>query len=71
MKNIAIVCDVMKQDFENIVRDKKIENLDLIFMEQHLHNTPDIMRQKLQEQISNVNSDYDKIILGYGYAAMV
>lgn len=66
MKNIAIVCDVMKQDLENIVRNKKIENLDFIFMEQHLHNTPDIMRQKLQEQVSNVNSDYDKIILGYG-----
>ena len=66
MKNIAIVCDVMKHDLENIVRDKKIENLDFIFMEQHLHNTPDIMRQKLQEQISNINSDYEKIILGYG-----
>ncbi len=66
MKNIAIVCDVMKQDLEKIVKNKKIENLDFIFMEQHLHNTPDIMRQKLQEEINNINSDYEKIILGYG-----
>ena len=66
MKNIAIVCDVMKEDLEKIVRVKKIENLDFIFMEQHLHNTPDIMRQKLQEKISEIDSTYEKIILGYG-----
>ncbi len=66
MKNIAIVCDVMKQDLEKIVETKKIENLDFIFMEQHLHDTPDIMRQKLQDKINNINSDYEKIILGYG-----
>lgn len=66
MKNIAIVCDVMKQDLERIVKNKKIENLDFIFMEQHLHNTPDIMRQKLQEQINNIDKKYKKIILGYG-----
>jgi hypothetical protein len=66
MKNIAIVCDVMKQDLEKIVKNKKIENLDFIFMEQHLHDTPDIMRQKLQDKVNNINSDYEKIILGYG-----
>ena len=44
MKNVAIVCDVMKQDLEKIVETKKIQNLDFVFMEQYLHNTPDIMR---------------------------
>jgi len=66
LKNVAIVCDVMKQDLEKIVKDKKINNLDLIFMEQHLHNTPELMRQKLQEKVSSLNGCYDKIILGYG-----
>ncbi|MBM3700141.1 MAG: DUF1638 domain-containing protein [Actinobacteria bacterium] len=66
LKNIAVVCDVMKQDLEKIVKDRKIDNLDFIFMEQHLHNTPDLMRQKLQEKISSVDGNYDKIILGYG-----
>ena len=49
MKNIAIVCDVMKNDFKRVAKSKNINNLDFIFMEQQLHNTPDIMRKKLQE----------------------
>jgi hypothetical protein len=66
MKNIAIVCDVMKNDLLKITKDKNIENLDFIFLEQHLHNTPDIMRQKIQEEIDKVGDNYEKIILGYG-----
>ena len=66
MKNVAIVCDVMKQDLEKIVKTKKIKNLDFVFMEQYLHNTPDIMRHKLQEEIDKIGKDYEKIILGYG-----
>lgn len=66
MKNIAIVCDVMKNDFQKIVKSKDINNLDFIFMEQQLHNTPDIMREKLQEEINKIDGSYEKIILGYG-----
>lgn len=65
MKNIAIVCDVMKCD---MTEQKNINsnNTDYIFMEQHLHDRPEIMRKKLQEEIDKVSSDYDKIILSYG-----
>ena len=69
MKNIAVVCDVMKEDLEKIVQDKKIKDLEFVFMEQHLHNTPDIMRKKLQEEIDKIDSSnpgYKNIILGYG-----
>jgi hypothetical protein len=34
MKNIAIACDVMKNDFIRIVKNKNINNLDFIFLEQ-------------------------------------
>ncbi|MBM3709132.1 MAG: DUF1638 domain-containing protein [Actinobacteria bacterium] len=66
MKNIAIVCDVMKSDFKRITESKNIDNLDFIFMEQQLHNTPDIMRKRLQEEIDKIGNNYRNIILGYG-----
>jgi hypothetical protein len=67
MKNIAIVCDVMKGELERIKSLKKLDNLDIVFLEQHLHDTPDRMREKLQEEIDKIDdSRYDKIILGYG-----
>ena len=65
MKNIAIVCDVMKNEFKKYEAEVK-NNLDCIFIEQHLHNTPDLMNKKLQEAIDSVDGSYDKILLGYG-----
>jgi hypothetical protein len=66
MKNIAIVCDVMKGEFERMKGLRKTDNLDVVFLEQHLHDTPDKMRVKLQEEIDKIDGSYDKIILGYG-----
>ncbi|MCL5071848.1 MAG: DUF1638 domain-containing protein [Actinobacteria bacterium] len=68
MKNIAIVCDVMKSDFLELAKKKNLDDMDFIFMEQQLHNTPDIMREKLQEEIDKIDSkgEHGKIILGYG-----
>lgn len=65
MKNIAIVCDVMQNEFKKYENEAD-NNLDCIFIEQHLHNTPDIMNKKLQEAIDSVGGEYDKILLGYG-----
>lgn len=65
MKNLAIVCDVMKNEFMKY-KEEKENNLDCIFMEQYLHNTPDVMTVKLQEAIDSVDKSYDKILLGYG-----
>ena len=36
------------------------------FLEQGLHNTPDLLRQKLQEAIDTVEGDYDAILVVYG-----
>ena len=65
MKNIAVVCDVMKSDLIRL-NDLNHNGLDFIFLEQHLHDHPDKMREKLQEEINRITDDYDKIILGYG-----
>lgn len=36
------------------------------FLKQGLHNTPDILRQQVQESIDAVDGDYDAILIGYG-----
>lgn len=70
MKNVAIVCDVMKNDFLKIAADKNINNIDFVFMEQQLHNSPDIMRKRLQEEIDKIDiekkNSYGRILMGYG-----
>ena len=65
MKNLAIVCDVMKNESEEF-KKHNYANLDCVYMEQHLHDTPDIMRVKLQEEIDKVGDEYKNIILIYG-----
>lgn len=65
MKNVAIVCDVMRSDLTRL-NNLNHNDMDFIFLEQHLHDKPDKMREKLQEEINRITDDYDKIILGYG-----
>ncbi len=65
MKNLAIVCDVMKDEFTRY-KNEAGNNIECIFLEQHLHNTPDLMNKKLQEIIDSIDGDYDRILLGYG-----
>ncbi len=65
MKNLAIVCDVMKNEFERFKKEDQ-DGLDCVYMEQHLHDTPDTMRVKLQEEIDKVGDEYNNIILIYG-----
>jgi hypothetical protein len=39
---------------------------DFHFLEQGLHNTPDILRTRLQEAVDAVTGDCDAILIGYG-----
>ena len=36
------------------------------FLQQGLHDTPEILRQQLQEAIDAVHGDYSAILIGYG-----
>jgi uncharacterized protein DUF1638 len=40
--------------------------LDFHYLEQGLHNTPDLLRSELQKSIDAVQDDYDAILIGYG-----
>ena len=39
MKSIAVLFEVMKNDFIKMSKTKKCKNLEYIFLEQQLHNT--------------------------------
>jgi len=39
---------------------------DIQFLPQGLHNTPDTLRQELQDAIDRVEGDYEAILVGYG-----
>lgn len=41
-------------------------SFDFLYLEQGLHNTPDILREKVQEAIDGTDADYSAILLGYG-----
>jgi len=64
-KDIAIVCEVMRGELEKLTADGS-SDMDFIFVQQHLHDTPDKMRARLQEEIDKVGDGYQRIILVYG-----
>ena len=66
--NIAVItCDVLTEEIRHFAQSlpqvKAIHAL-----EQGLHNTPDVLRAKVQETINTVeaNPEIDAIVLGYG-----
>jgi len=60
-KVLGIVCDVMK---DNVLRLNK--DIDYVFVEQRLHDTPDKMKIRLNEELEKVDKSYDLVLLGYG-----
>jgi len=66
--NIAVItCDVLTDEVRHFCKDfPQVKLIEVI--EQGLHNTPDLLRQRLQETVSRVeeNTAIDEIVLVYG-----
>jgi hypothetical protein len=62
MKVLVIACRVLINELKAVCPP----GIQLEFLEQGLHNTPDKMRVVIQEKIHEVDSSYDYIMLGYG-----
>jgi hypothetical protein len=63
----VIACKVMMREMYLLAAQSKNE-IDIIWMEQELHNTPDVLRERVQRAIERVENEteiYDAIILGY------
>lgn len=66
--NIAVItCDVLTEEVRHFCQQlPQVKIIEVI--EQGLHNTPDLLRERLQEAITKTeaNSDIDSIVLVYG-----
>jgi hypothetical protein len=62
MKVLVIACRVLVNELQAVCPP----GVQLEFLEQGLHNTPDKMRVAIQEKIHEVDGSYDFILLGYG-----
>ena len=63
----VIACDVISQELRHFAAAEQHDHLTFDFLEQGLHNTPDVLRQRLQEAIDQTDGDgYSAILLGYG-----
>jgi hypothetical protein len=62
MKYVVIACSIMKQELLKFGSDE----VSFIFLEQGLHNTPEKMKEMIQQEICKVDQRGNTIILGYG-----
>ena len=63
----VIACKVMMREMYHLAAQSK-NSIDILWLKQALHNTPDILRERVQSAIDDAEreeEDYDAIILGY------
>jgi hypothetical protein len=60
---VIIACEVMQPELEKVRPENGVE---IRYLKQGLHRTPDQLRHLIQEQIDQVAEDASRIILGYG-----
>ena len=65
MKYLLIACKVLEPEIEFCMTQIQHE-IDIVWMEQGLHNTPDKLRDELQAQLNAAADSYDAALLGYG-----
>ncbi len=62
-KTLVIACAIMREELQHLQTD----GVSLVFLEQSLHRTPQLMKGAIQEEIDKTGSwDGDQVILSYG-----
>lgn len=65
LERIALIaCEVMKPELERAKAGRN--HVEILYLEQSLHRTPQKMPQKVQEKIDEAEDSADWIVLGYG-----
>jgi len=66
MKKFYIIsCHVLWREICHFASISK-NTFNFHFLKQGLHDTPDILRQQVQDAIDAVDGDYDAVLIGYG-----
>ena len=64
-KRLLLGCGIIQKELEDAIKEYKIDDLDVIWMETGLHAEPKELNKALQKMIDETEG-YDEIILGYG-----
>jgi hypothetical protein len=65
MKYLLIACKAIKPEIEFCMA-RCLHTIDILWMEQGLHNTPDKLRAELGDKLRSIDGSYDAVLLGYG-----
>lgn len=63
-QTVLVACQVMEPEIESVRKGQN--GLDVIYIEQSLHRTPQKMADKVQKMIDRAAEYADRIVLGYG-----
>lgn len=64
MKQILIACAMMEDEIQKVYKEINC-TIPVLWVERGYHNTPEKLREKLQEMIDGLQ-DYDRILLSFG-----
>lgn len=65
MKRLLIACETIRDEVELALKKQGVE-LDTIWMSNLLHDSPERLKNALQEEIDKAESDYDELLFAYG-----
>jgi hypothetical protein len=61
---VLVACQVMEPELEMLCKDRS--HVDVLYLEQSLHRTPQKMPDRIQSLIDQAAGHADRIVLGYG-----
>ncbi|MFP4650407.1 MAG: DUF1638 domain-containing protein [Desulfobacterales bacterium] len=63
---VVIACRVMEYELESIRRQKGGDDIEIRYLDQNLHRTPEKMPELIQAEIDDAAEYAERIVLGYG-----
>lgn len=64
MKPVLIACSMLEDEIRYIMRESRL-NYPVVWIERGLHEFPEKLHRRLQEEVALAEGNYDTILLGY------
>ncbi|WP_303869559.1 DUF1638 domain-containing protein [Acetobacterium wieringae] len=65
MKQLLIACETIKDEVELALKKNNVK-LDTVWMSNLLHDSPERLKNALQEEIDKAEEEYDQLLFAYG-----
>ncbi len=66
MGKAVIGCETLKRELESAMNEVGV-NYEIIWIEPGLHNTPKLLRDRLQKELDNIESEVEQILFALGF----